>query len=102
LAKTALLSAVVTALAMLGAGCSAITSDGPAGPLRPGTATQISASWAYAYGPATATVDGMTVKGNGQMAGEGPHIPSPFPVTVGFRQAIGGNAEPSATSAWSW
>jgi hypothetical protein len=87
-------SLAATALATLGAGCAAITSAGPVGPMRAGTTTQLSASWAYAYGPATATVSGATVQGNGQ-SGHFPALPTPVPVTVGFRQAAGDLAEVS-------
>jgi hypothetical protein len=75
------------ALALLGAGCAAITSAGPVGPLRPGNTTQLSAAWAYAYGPATATVSGIAVQGNAQMqtSGSFPSFPSPAPATVGVR-----------------
>ncbi len=86
----------VITVALLGAGCAAITSAGPVGPMRSGTATQLSASWAYAYGPATATVGGLyTVQGNAQQSFF-PTLPNPVPVTVGFRQALGDIVELSA------
>jgi hypothetical protein len=85
----------VPALVLLGAGCASFASPGPVGPMRPGNATQLSAAWTYAYGPATATVNGTTVTGNGQTQ-TGEPIPIVVPATVGFRQSIGGNAEISA------
>jgi hypothetical protein len=89
------LSSFGAALALLGAGCAALTSAGPVGPMRSGTTTQLSASWAYAYGPATATVGRFTVQGNAQMqsSGFGLELPSPAPLTVGFRQAAGDMVE---------
>jgi hypothetical protein len=89
----------VIAATLLVGGCAAITSAGPVGPMRSGTTTQLAAAWAYAYGPATATVSGHTVKGNAQMqagGGDSTTLPSPGPVTVGFRQALGNVAEGSA------
>ena len=79
-----------------GAGCAAFTSGGPVGPLRSGNATQLAAAWAYAYGPATVTVGGVTVKGNAEMQASSigtPSIPSPAPLIVGVRQAVGDAAE---------
>lgn len=87
----------IAAVALGGAGCFAFTSPGPVGPMRAGNATQLSASWAYAYGPATATVSGQTISGNAQMQAFGnAAFPSALPVTVGIRQAIGDAAELSA------
>jgi hypothetical protein len=80
-------------------GCAALTSGGPVGPLRSGTTTQLAAAWAYAYGPATVNVGGVTFKGNAQMQASTLgtlSLPSPGPVTVGFRQAVGDNAEAGA------
>jgi hypothetical protein len=82
-----------------GAGCAAFTPGGPVGPLRSGNTTQLAAAWAYAYGPATAVVGGVTVKGNAEMQASSigtPSIPSPLPLTVGVRQAMGDNAEVGA------
>jgi hypothetical protein len=85
----------VVGAALLVAGCAAITSAGPVGPMRSGTTTQLAAAWGYAYGPATATVSGNTVKGNGQATIGG--TTSIFaPLTVGFRQALSEVAEVSA------
>jgi hypothetical protein len=87
---------ILIALALAGQACFALTSSGPVGPMRSGDATQLGANWSYAYGPATATVGGAVVKGNGQMqaaGGDAPQIPSPSPVTVGVRQAFGDNVE---------
>lgn len=84
-------------------GCIAFTAPGPVGPLRSGEATQLSAAWSYAYGPATATVSGMAVKGNAEAQAAGadtPQLPSIAPVTVGVRQTIGDGAELSADLGW--
>lgn len=91
------LPAAITA-ALLGAGCAAITSGGAVGPMRSGSATQLQAAWAYAYGPATATVSGMTFAGNGQMqaaGGDTPSLPTVLPLSIGGRQALGDMAEVS-------
>jgi hypothetical protein len=89
----------VIALALFGEGCAALTSGGPVGPLRSGNTTQFAAAWAYAYGPATVTVGGVTLKGNADMQASSvgtPPLPSPLPLTVGVRQALGNNAETDA------
>ena len=96
--RRALALPAITAV-LFGAGCAAMTSAGPVGPMRSGSTTQLQAAWAYAYGPATATVGGMTVQGNGQMqagGGDTLSLPSPGPLTVGIRQAVGDMAEASA------
>jgi hypothetical protein len=80
----------------LGAGCAAFTSSGPVGPLRSGNTTQVAAAWAYAYGPATVVVGGVTIKGNADMQASSigtPSLPSPLPATVGVRQAFGDDVE---------
>jgi hypothetical protein len=80
----------------LGAGCAAFTPGGPVGPLRPGNTTQLAATWAYAYGPATVNVGGVTFKNNAEMQASTLGTfspPSPAPLTVGIRQAVGDSAE---------
>jgi hypothetical protein len=87
------------ALALFGEGCAAFTSSGPVGPLRSGNATQLAAAWAYAYGPATATIGGVTIKGNAEMQASSvgtPPLPSPLPLTIGIRQAVGDSVEVGA------
>jgi hypothetical protein len=90
-------------LALLGAGCIALTSAGPVGPLRSGTTTQAEVAWGFAYGPATATVSGRTVTGNGEMqaaGGDSTQIPNIAPVRIGVRQSLGDMAEASADVGW--
>ncbi|HEY0869901.1 MAG TPA: hypothetical protein VGD55_05865, partial [Acidothermaceae bacterium] len=86
-------------LAMLGEGCAALTSSGAVAPMRAENATQLAASFAYAYGPATVTVNRVTLQGNADMQastlGTPPPLPSPFP-TLGVRQSLGPNAEVGA------
>jgi hypothetical protein len=89
----------VTALALFGEGCFAFTSSGPVGPLRSGNSTQLGAAWAYAYGPATATVGGGTIKGNADMQASTigtPSFPTILPLTISLRQAIGDSVEAGA------
>lgn len=88
-------------------GC-ALTTPAPAGPLRPGDATQIETAWAFAYGRASATVNGAVVTGNGQAQVEGrpakgdpiPTLPDPVPLTVGVRQVLRGSLEASGDLGW--
>jgi hypothetical protein len=85
-------------LALPGAGCFAFTPAGPVGPLRPGNTTQMEIAWGLAYGPATATVGNVAVKGNGQAqaaGGDTSQIPDPLPVRVGVRQSLGDGFEAS-------
>ena len=94
-----LLAPFALALALLEAGCFAFTPAGPVGPLRPGSTTQAEMAFGFAYGPATATVAGMAVKGNGQAqaaGGDGAQFPDPLPVRLGVRQALGDELEASA------
>ena len=94
-----LLAPFAIALALPGAGCFAVAPAGPVGPLRPGNATQAEVAFGFAYGPATATVAGMPVKGNGQVqaaGGDTTQIPDPLPVRLGVRQALGDDLEMSA------
>ncbi len=87
------------ALALFGQGCLAFTSAGPVGPLRSGNTTQLETAFGFAYGPATATVGGVAVKGNGQAQAAGgstAQIPDPAPVRVGVRQSMGDGFEASA------
>ncbi len=93
------LALTATAAVLFGAGCAAVTGPGAVGPMRSGSTTQLEGAWAYAYGPATATVGGRTVTGNGQMqvaGGDTPSLPSPAPLTVGVRQSLGDMSEVSA------
>ncbi|HVY36577.1 MAG TPA: hypothetical protein VHM31_01540 [Polyangia bacterium] len=77
------------ALAFSTIGC-ALTTAGPAGPLRSGTKTLIQVTPAMAYGPATATVDGVAVSGNAEVnRGGSKGLPLPVPVTAGVNQQIG-------------
>lgn len=74
-------------------GC-ALTTAGPAGPLSRGTETRIQATPAMAYGPATATVNGVTVSGNAEVnLGGTKGLPIPVPVTAGVNQQIGPSFE---------
>lgn len=86
-----------TLLAGAAGGC-AITATAPGGPLRPGTYTGLEpATWAVAYGPASATVNGTRLTGSGQTWGPGPH-PEAFaflPIRFGVRQSLGGLVEAS-------
>ena len=95
----AALALTAITVVLFGGGCAAITSGGAAGPMRSGSVTQLQAAWAYAYGPATATVSGQTVAGNGQMqaaGGDTPSLPTLLPLSIGIRQALGEIAEASA------
>ena len=92
-------AACVFVLALFGQGCAAFTTSGPVGPLRSGNATQLAAAWAYAYGPATAIVGGVSVNGNAEMQASSvgtPSLPDPAPQAVGVRQTLGGAVEASA------
>jgi hypothetical protein len=96
--RSSRLFALALALA-LEAGCAAFTSGGPVGPLRSGNTTQLAAAWAYAYGPATVIANGVTVTGNAEMQASSVGTfspPSPAPLTVGVRQAMGDAAEVDA------
>jgi hypothetical protein len=92
------LFAGVLLLAGAGGGC-AITATAPGGPLRSGSYTSLEpATWAVAYGPASATVDGARLSGNGETWGPGPH-PEDFaflPIRFGVRQSLGSKVEASA------
>jgi hypothetical protein len=83
------------------AGC-ALTTAGPGGPLASGTSMQIGVTSAVAYGPATATVNGMPVSGNAQInkAGGSNAVPNPIPITVGVRQQVGASFEVSGDVGW--
>lgn len=87
----------VALLACAAGGC-AITATAPGGPLRPGTYTSVEpATWAVAYGPASATVNGTRLTGSGETWGPGSH-PEDFafvPIRFGVRQALGGSLEAS-------
>jgi hypothetical protein len=56
-------------------------------------------AWGFAYGPASATVGGVSVKGNGEMqaaGGDSTQIPNILPVRIGVRQSLGDIAEGGA------
>lgn len=78
------------------AGGCAITGTPPGGPLRAGTYTGVEpATWAIAYGPASATVNGTRLSGSGETWGPGPHPEEAalVPIRFGIRQALGGALE---------
>lgn len=96
---------VVLAVAL--GGC-ALTTPAPAGPVRAGSVTSFETTFAYAYGPARATINGTTVTGNGQQTGGGRSTsdfipdepPTPIPLAVGLRQSAGGRVDVSADLGW--
>lgn len=85
-------------LGVLVGGC-AITTPAPGGPIHAGTYTRIEPQYAIAYGPASMTVDGVTVSGAAQTRGATAQLPTPIPLAIGVRQAAGG-FEASADVGW--
>jgi len=96
--KTGLLGAALTA-SLTAAGC-ALTGTAPAGPLQPGTTTQIEPSWALAYGPGTATVEGRRLTGNAESYGGTTAELLPSPMRIGLRQSLGGLVELGGDIGW--
>jgi hypothetical protein len=85
-------------LGVLVGGC-AITTPAPGGPINAGAHTQIQPQYAVAYGPASMTVDGVTVSGTAQTRGGTFPFPTPIPLAVGLRQSVGG-FDVSADVGW--
>jgi hypothetical protein len=93
----------VALLGVLVGGC-ALTTPAPGGPMRSGVYSQLQPTWAIAYGPASATVDGVPVSGAAQtrhFGGGGlDPLPNPVPLTLGVRQAWGAHVEGSVDVGW--
>jgi hypothetical protein len=96
--KTALRGAFLAAA--LAAGGCALTGTAPGGPLHAGTATEIQPSWAFAYGPGTATVGGARVTGNAESYGGNTAELVPAPMRIGLRQSLGSAVEVSGDIGW--
>ncbi len=78
----------------------AITAPAPAGPLHPGTTSQVETSWAASYGPASATIGGTRIHGNGQTFSGSPGPDSVLPLRIGLRQTIAGVVDAAADVGW--
>lgn len=96
--KSALRGAFLTVT--LAAGGCALTGTAPAGPLHAATATQIQPSWAFAYGPGSATVRGARVTGNAEGYGGTKSELAPVPIRIGLRQSLGSALEVSGDVGW--
>ena len=80
-------------------GC-ALTGSAPGGPLQAGTTTQIQPSWAFAYGPGSATVGGTRVTGNAESYGGTKAELLPIPMRIGLRQSLGSAVEVGGDVGW--
>lgn len=96
--RTRLLGATLAASLSV-SGC-ALTGTTPGGPLHAGTTTQVQTSWAFAYGPASATVLGQHVTGNAESYGGTQTEVAPIPMRIGLRQSLGSAVEASADASW--